>query len=73
MDNRSLVGAMENNVSEDAVRVKFEELFSKELVAMFRSNFDLYTKIDKNDELKDYVNRKMFDFIYDKVRSGALK
>lgn len=63
MDNEALVGAIHNNSSEDAIRVKFDEIFTKELISMFHSHFNLYEKIDKNTDLKDYVNKKMFDFI----------
>lgn len=66
--NEALIGAISNNSSEDAIRVKFDELFTQELVDMFRSNFDLFHKIDQNVELKDYVNKKMFDFINKQVK-----
>lgn len=71
LKNEALVGAMNNNVSEDAVRVKFDELFTKELVSMFRSNFDLFQKIDKNIELKDFVNGKMYEFIHRQVKASG--
>jgi hypothetical protein len=70
LDNEALVGAINNNSSEDAIKVKFDELFTKELISMFRSNFDLFHKIDQNSDLKDYVNKKMYDFIHKHVRSG---
>ncbi len=67
MTNESLTGAVKNNNSQDVIKVRFDEVFSKELIAMFRSNFDLYQKLDSNAELKDYVNQKMFDFIQKKI------
>lgn len=68
MDNEALVGAIHNNSSEDAIRVKFDEIFTKELISMFNSNFTTYQKIDKNADLKDYVSKKMFDFIQTQVK-----
>ena len=68
--NDALIGAITNNSSEDVIRVKFDELFTQELVSMFRSNFDLFHKIDQNVELKEYVNKKMFDFISDQVNKN---
>lgn len=68
MSDQNLVGVLKNNNSQDAIKVKFDEVFGKELLAMFRSNFDLYQKLDANEELKDYVNRKMFDFIRKKMK-----
>jgi type I restriction enzyme R subunit len=70
MDNEALVGAIHNNSSEDAIRVKFDEIFTKELISMFNSNFTTYQKIDKNADLKDYVSKKMFDFIQTQVKKG---
>ena len=69
-EHKALIGAIENNASEDAVRVKFDEIFTKELVSMFRSNFDLFRKIEENTELKDYVNTKMYEFIHQQVRNS---
>lgn len=36
---------------------------------MFHGHFELFQKIDRNTELKDYVNGKMFDFIHRHVRA----
>ena len=68
MGDVSLTGAVKNNSSKDAIKVKFDEVFGKELIAMFRSNFDLYQKLDSNEDLKDYVNKKMFEFIQKKLK-----
>ncbi len=68
LDHNALAGAVKNNNSQDAVKVKFDEVFEKELISMFRNNFDLYQKLDSNADLKDYVNRKMFDFIQKKLK-----
>jgi hypothetical protein len=46
------------------VKIKFDEVFAEELISMFKSNFDLYQKLDSNEDLKGYVNHKMFEFIH---------
>lgn len=71
LDHNALAGAVKNNNSQDAVKVKFDEVFEKELISMFRNNFDLYQKLDSNADLKDYVNRKMFDFIQKKLKKDG--
>jgi type I restriction enzyme R subunit len=68
MKHVALSGAIKNNKSNDAVKVKFDEVFAQELISMFRSNFDLYQKLDSNEDLKDYVNKRMFDFVLKKIR-----
>lgn len=73
LESKALAGAVQNNNSLDAVKIKFDEIFSKELVAMFRSNFDLYQKLDSNDDLKDYVNKKMFSYISKKLKEEGDK
>ncbi len=73
LDHNALAGAVKNNNSQDAVKVKFDEVFEKELISMFRNNFDLYQKLDSNADLKDYVNRKMFDFIQKKLKKDGGK
>lgn len=72
LDHNVLAGAVKNN-SRDAVKVKFDEVFDKELISMYRNNFDLYQKLDSNADLKDYVNRKMFDFIQKKLKKDGGK
>ncbi|MCX6807345.1 MAG: DEAD/DEAH box helicase family protein [Patescibacteria group bacterium] len=69
MNHSALSGAINNNNSKDAVKVKFDEVFSQELISMFKSNFDLYKKLDSNSDLKEYVNNRMFEFILKKVKS----
>lgn len=73
LESKALAGAVQNNNSLDAVKIKFDELFTKELVAMFRSNFDLYQKLDSNDDLKDYVNKKMFSYISKRLKEEGDK
>ena len=69
IQSKALAGAVKNNNSKDSVKVKFDEVFAQELIAMFRSNFDLYQKLDSNEDLKGYVNHKMFEFIHQQLQS----
>ena len=64
--NESLEGSIKNN-TRDAAKIKFDALFSDELVTMLNSHFDLYKKLDENPELKGYVNDRIFDFVHRKV------
>ncbi|MCK5461290.1 type I restriction endonuclease subunit R [Candidatus Gracilibacteria bacterium] len=73
LSSKSLVGAIKHNQSKDSVKIKFDEVFSKELISMFKSNFDLYQKLDSNVDLKDYVNNKMFDFIHQAIQKDSEK
>lgn len=66
MSNESLEGSIKNN-TRDAAKIKFDSLFSDELVTMLNSHFDLYKKLDENPELKSYVNDRIFDFVHRKV------
>ena len=66
MGNDALEGSIRNN-SRDAAKIKFDALFSDELVTMLNSHFDLYKKLDENPELKGYVNDRIFDFVHRKV------
>jgi type I restriction enzyme R subunit len=66
MQNGSLEGSIKNN-TRDAAKIKFDSLFSDELVTMLNGHFDLYKKLDENPELKSYVNDRIFDFVHRKV------
>jgi type I restriction enzyme R subunit len=39
LSSKSLSGAVKNNNSKDAVKIKFDEVFAEELISMFKSNF----------------------------------
>ena len=69
LDHDDLTGAVKTNNSKDAIKVKFDEIFEKELISMFRSNYDLYQKLDANTDLRDFVNTKIFEFIQKKIKS----
>ena len=69
LDNQSLKGSIKNN-SENAAKIKFNDLFQEELITMLNSHFDLYKKLDENPELKKFVNDKIFDLVVQKTKSG---
>jgi type I restriction enzyme R subunit len=66
LSNEALEGSIKNN-NRNAAKIKFDSLFSDELVTMLNSHFDLYKKLDENPELKSYVNDRIFDFVHRKV------
>lgn len=66
MANKDLMGTINNNPKQTA-KIKFDEMFAKELLAMFQSNFDLYQKLDSNTDLKKFVNERMFEFVHKKL------
>lgn len=49
--------------SKDHVKSKFDELFTEELVKMVTTHQNLYQKIDKETDMKEYIKTKMFDFM----------
>lgn len=67
-EKQSLKGAVQSGNTEDAVMLKFNEVFSDELLAMFRSNFELYQKLDENGDLKDFVKQRMFQYVMKKFK-----
>jgi hypothetical protein len=50
--------------SKEHKKSKFDDLFTEELVKMVTSHQNLYQKIDKEDDMKEYIKAKMFDFMY---------
>jgi type I restriction enzyme R subunit len=64
-----LKAAIRNN-SRDAAKLKFDEIFQKELVGMLNNHFDLYQKLDQNPELKEFVNTKLFDYIQSNLKNA---
>jgi len=67
LKDSDLIGAMQTN-TRDSAKLKFNTVFNKELVGMLNNHFELYKKLDKSDDVKDFVNRRMFDFISRKVK-----
>lgn len=60
-----LQGSVKNN-SQDAARLKFNELFQGQLIDMLDNHFNLYQKLDKNPELKRFVQERLFEFVIKK-------
>lgn len=66
-DNESLGGSIENN-ARDIARVKFDDLFEKEMVSMVNDHFGFYQKVSGDRDVQDYVKDRMFDAIYRKKK-----
>jgi len=69
LENKDLEGTIKNN-TRDAAKMKFDHIFQDELIKMLNSHFDLYKKLDSNQELKDFVNEKIFDYVQRKLKGG---
>ncbi len=50
--------------SKEHVESKFNDIFTQELVNMVSTHQNLYQKMDKEHDMKDYIKAKMFDFMY---------
>jgi len=50
--------------SKEHVQSKFNDIFTQELVNMVSTHQNLYQKMDKEHDMKDYIKAKMFDFMY---------
>ena len=66
-DNESLDGSIDSN-ARDIARVKFNELFEREMVSMVNDHFDFYQKVSGDKDVQEYVKDRMFDAIYRKKR-----
>ena len=67
-NNEELKGVFKTNQARDVVKIKFNQIFSEELLKMFNNNQKLYEKLDSNRELKEFVNDKIFEYVNQKVR-----
>lgn len=65
--NESLDGSIENN-ARDIARVKFDELFEKEMVSMVNDHFGFYRKVSGDKDVQSYIKDRMFDVIYRKKK-----
>lgn len=61
-NNTDLRGAILSNTVDQA-KIKFDAAFEDALVKALNSHFKLYEKLDKSRELKDFVGKRMFDFV----------
>lgn len=66
-DNETLQATLKNN-TRDAAKIKYDQIFQEELISMLNRHFGFYKKLDENDELKSFVNQKIFDFVNKKVK-----
>jgi type I restriction enzyme R subunit len=66
LKNQKLQGTIRNN-TRDAALIKYGKMFEDERVSMLNNHYDLYEKLDKNREMKDYVKEKIFEFILRKM------
>lgn len=62
-NNESLDGSIESN-ARDIAKVKFDELFEKEMVSMVNDHFGFYQKVSKDKDVHEYMKDRMFDTIY---------
>lgn len=65
--NESLDGSIDNN-ARDIARVKFDELFEKEMVSMVNDHFGFYQKVSGDRDVQEYVKDRIFDAIYRKKK-----
>jgi len=66
LEDSSVAGAIQNN-TRSAAKIKFDDVFNDELVNMVNNHFDLYKKLDKNKDAKEYVRSRIFNFLLRKV------
>lgn len=67
MENSNLEGSINSN-ARDIAKVKFDELFEKELVDMVSNHFDFYQKVKADQDTHQYVKDRIFDMVYRKVK-----
>ncbi len=64
--NKKLHGTVTNN-PKDAAMIRYEKMYQDEKIDMLNSHYNLYSKLDRNKEVDDYVKNRIFDFIYKKL------
>jgi type I restriction enzyme, R subunit len=67
MGDENLEGSINNN-ARDIAKVKFDELFEKELVEMVNNHFDFYQKVNDSQETRSYLKDRIFDMVYRNVK-----
>jgi type I restriction enzyme R subunit len=67
MEDENLEGSINNN-ARDIAKVKFDELFEKELVEMVNNHFDFYQKINDDKDTRGYLKDRIFDMVYRKIK-----
>lgn len=61
--DESLEGAIRSNTRQTA-KVKFDEVFQRELNRLYRDHFNFYRKVNNNKESKEHIMEKMFSNFY---------
>ena len=64
--NEALEGSIQSN-ARDVAKIKFDELFEKELVDSVNNHFDFYQKVTSERDRHAYIRDRMFDYVYKKV------
>lgn len=67
MDDKNLDGSINSN-ARDIAKVKFDEIFEKELVEMVNNHFDFYQKVNNDRDTHRYLKDRIFDMVYRKVK-----
>jgi len=67
MEDNDLEGSINNN-ARDIAKVKFDELFEKELVEMVNNHFDFYQKVNDDQDTRSYLKDRIFDIVYRKIK-----
>lgn len=67
MEDANLEGSINNN-ARDIAKVKFDELFEKELVEMVNNHFDFYQKVNDSQDTRSYLKDRIFDMVYRKIK-----
>lgn len=68
MEDTNLEGSINNN-ARDIAKVKFDELFEKELVQMVNNHFDFYQKVNDDQDTRSYLKDRIFDMVYRKIKN----
>lgn len=63
LQNKKLQGTVINN-PKDAAMIRYEKMYQDEKIEMLNTHYSLYSKLDRNKEIDDYVKKRIFDFIY---------
>lgn len=63
IQDKELGGSISNN-GRDVAKVKFDEIFEKELVDMVNNHFDFYQKVNTDRDTHRYFKDRIFDLVY---------
>lgn len=65
--DEGLIGALQEN-SPDAAKIVFDETFADQLVKMYTDHFSFYQKVSNNQELKRWLNERLFEYVVRKAQ-----